>query len=167
MSEGIRSIVLGTAGLWIALGVALVLTLTRGRVMGDATQLRTAVRAAIIAVLVQGAHFAEELATGFHRRFPELLGLEPWPAGFFVSFNLFWLAIWGLSIWGLAARRWLALFPLWLLGVASVVNALAHPALSLRAGSYFPGLLSSLFVGIAGAVLLGHLVRVTDGRAGA
>ena len=124
-------------------------------------------RAAIIAVLVQGAHFAEELATGFHRRFPEVLGFEPWPVAFFVPFNLLWLAVWSLSIWGLAARQWTALFPLWFLGIASVANALAHPLLSFRAGAYFPGLVSSPFVGIAGAVLLAHLVRVTDGRAGA
>jgi len=167
MSEGTRSILLGTTGLWLAIGVALFLTLARGGVEGNAMQLRAAVRVAIVAVLLQGAHFAEELTTGFHRRFPELLGLEPWHVGFFISFNLFWLAIWGLSTWGLAARRWIALFPLWFLGIASVVNVLAHPLLSFRAGAYFPGLVSSLFVGIAGAVLLAHLVRATDGRAGA
>lgn len=167
MSEGTRSILLGTTGLWLAIGVALFLTLARGGVEGNAIQLRAAVRVAIVAVLLQGAHFAEELTTGFHRRFPELLGLEPWPVGFFVSFNLFWLAIWGLSIGAFAARRSIALFPLWFLGIASVANALAHPLLSLRAGGYFPGLLSSLIVGVAGAVLLAHLVRVTDRRAGA
>jgi hypothetical protein len=167
MSEGTRSILLGTTGLWLAIGVALVLTLARGGVEGNASHLRAAVRVAIVAVLLQGAHFAEELATGFHRRFPELLGLEPWPVAFFVSFNLLWLTIWGLSIWGLAPRRGIALFPLWFLGIASVANALAHPLLSLRTGGYFPGLVSSPFVGIAGAVLLAHLVRFTDGRAGA
>jgi hypothetical protein len=162
MSEELRSILLGTAGLWVVVVVALILTLARGGVGGSVAQVRAAIRTAIAAVLVQAAHFAEELATGFHRRFPELLGLEPWPAGFFVSFNLFWLAIWGVSIWGLAARRWIALFPLWFLGIASVANVLAHPLLSLLVGGYFPGLVSSPLAGLAGVVLLRHLVRLTD-----
>lgn len=161
MSEELRSILVGTAGLWAAVVVALILTLARGGVGGSVAQVRAAVRTAIAAVLVQAAHFAEELATGFHRRFPELLGLEPWPVAFFVSFNLFWLAIWGLSIGGLAARRSIALFPLWFLGIASVVNVLAHPLLSLRDGGYFPGVVSSLLLGLAGAILLRHLLRLT------
>jgi hypothetical protein len=161
MSEELRSILLGTAGLWAAAVAALFLTLARGGVGASGERLRAAVRLAIVAVLVQGAHFAEELATGFHERFPELFGLTPWPVGFFVSFNLFWLGIWGLSIWGLAARRWFAFFPLWFLAIASVANGLAHPLLSLRDGGYFPGLVSSPFVGIAGILLLRCLFQFT------
>lgn len=166
MNDELRSILLGTAGLWIAVVAALFLTLARGDVEASGERLRAAVRLAIVAVLVQAAHFAEELATGFHQRFPEMFGLTPWPVGFFVSFNLFWLGIWGLSIRGLTARRWCALFPLWFLGIASVANGLAHPPLSLRDGGYFPGLVSSPFVGIAGILLLRCLFQLTDRREG-
>ncbi|HLE84256.1 MAG TPA: hypothetical protein VJG13_07940 [Thermoanaerobaculia bacterium] len=89
MSEGLRSILLGTAGLWAAAAVALYLTLARRGIEVSGMQLWPAVRLAAVAVILQAAHFAEELAIGFHRRFPELLGLAQWPAGFFVSFNLF------------------------------------------------------------------------------
>jgi hypothetical protein len=117
MTAELRSILLGTAGLSVAGVVALLLTLARGGVVASRIELRAAVRLASAVVLVQAVHFAEELATGFHRRFPELLGLSPWSLPFFVSFNLVWLAIWGLSLWGLNTRRRAALFPLWFLGL--------------------------------------------------
>lgn len=164
MNEELGSILLGTAGLWIVVVVALVLTLVRGAIHASGSRLRTTVRVATVATLAQGAHFVEELATGFHRRFPELLGLEPWPLGFFVVFNLSWLLIWGLSTWSLAARRWAPLFPLWFLALAAVVNLVAHPLLALRQGGYFPGLLSSPFLGVAGGLLLLHLAHLTEHR---
>lgn len=163
MSDQLRSILVGTAGLSVAAVVSLLLTVVRGRVEASGTELRAAVRLAFVTTLVQAGHFAEELATGFHRLFPELLGLSPWSTGFFISFNLVWIAAWVLSLWGLAARRRVALFPLWFLGIAGVVNGLAHPALSLRAGGYFPGLATSPLVGVLGILLLRRLGRITDG----
>ena len=161
MSDQLRSILLGTAGLSVAAVIALLLTLLRGGVEASRQELRMAVRLAFITTLVQAGHFAEELATGFHRRFPELLGLSPWSLRFFVSFNLVWLAVWGLSLWGLAARRRIALFPLWFLGIGCVVNGLAHPALSVRTGGYFPGLVTSPLVGALGILLLRRLGLIT------
>lgn len=161
MSDQLRSILLGTAGLSVAAVIALLLTLFRGGVEASGRELRTAICLASITTLIQAGHFAEEWATGFHRRFPELLSLSPWSTEFFVSFNLVWLVVWGLSLWGLSARRRIALFPLWFLGIAGVVNGLAHPALSLRAGGYFPGLATSPLVGVAGIVLLRQLGMIT------
>jgi hypothetical protein len=165
MSEELRSILLGTAGLSVAALVAVFLTVTRGRVGASRAELRAAARLAAIAVVVQSAHFAEELATGFHRRFPGQLGLAPWPASFFVSFNLFWLVVWGLSCLGLAARRRAALAALWFLGIAALVNGVAHPLLSARASAYFPGLVTSPVLGIVGLVLLRRLASFTRGPA--
>jgi hypothetical protein len=91
-----------------------------------------------------------------------LLGLTPWSLRFFVSFNLFWLAIWSLSVWGLAARKRAALFPFWFLGIGCVANGLAHPLFSIITRGYFPGLVTSLVAGIVGVVLLRWLLRVTD-----
>lgn len=161
MNVEVRSILPSIAILGTVAAVALYLTLARGGVGGNGAQLRAAVPVAIVTVLLQGAHFAEELATDFHMHLPELFSRPPMPLGFFVWFNLSWLAIWSLSIWGLPARRRIALFPLWFLGIASVVNAMAHPLLAFRTGGYFPGLISSPFVGIGGAILLRRLLRLT------
>jgi hypothetical protein len=90
-----------------------------------------------------------------------LLGLSPWSLRFFVTFNLFWLAVWGLSLWGLKARWQAALFPLWFLGLGCLVNGLAHPAFSLRTGGYFPGLFTSPLVGLVGIFLLRRLSVIT------
>ena len=166
MSEGLRSILTGTAGLSVAAVIALLLTLARGGVDADPTRLRKAVRVTVVAILFQSAHFAEELATGFHERFPVLLGLAPWSLRFFVPFNLIWLALWTLSLFGLAARWRAALFPLWFLGLGCVANGIAHPLFSLRTGGYFPGLVTSPVVGIVGVFLLRRLSRVTDASSG-
>jgi hypothetical protein len=161
MSEELRSILVGTAGLSVAGVIALFLTLSRSGVEASEAELRAAGRLSAIAVLFQAAHFAEELATGFHLRFPPLLGLSPWSLGFFVTFNLFWLVVWSLSLWGLKARWRAALFPLWFLGLGCVVNGLAHPAFSLRTGGYFPGLFTSPLVGLVGIFLLQRLSVIT------
>jgi len=141
--------------------IALWVTISRGGVAADAAPVQSAVRVAATAVAAQAGHFIEELATGFHERFPAVFGLEPLSLPLFVSFNLLWLGIWALSAWGLARRRQVALFPLWFLGIASVANGLAHPLLALNAGGYFPGLATSPPVAAVGALLLARLSRVT------
>ncbi|HEX6748345.1 MAG TPA: hypothetical protein VF092_13700 [Longimicrobium sp.] len=160
--ESLRSIVIGTSGLAIGAVIALVLTLARGYADADEARLRHAVRLAFITIALQAGHFGEELETGFARRFPELLGLAPWPDLFFVLFNVFWLAIWTMSVPALFARRRAALFPLWFLGIAGVVNGIAHPLLAIRAGSYFPGLYTSPFVGMMAGMLLSSLAAITE-----
>lgn len=163
MNDGLGSIlpsaaVLGAAGL-----IALFLTLTRGWANQSKTHVRGAVQIALVAVLIQAAHFAEELLTGLHERLPALFGLAPMPLRFFVAFNLAWLVIWGVSAWGLARRCRAALFPLWFLGIACVANFLAHPSLSVLAGGYFPGLATSPVVGVLGVLLLRRLLLLTHG----
>lgn len=74
---------------------------------------------------------------------------------------LAWLAIWSLSAWGLAVRRRAAPFPLWFLGIAGLANGVAHPALSVLSGGYFPGLVTSPVFGLAGVLLLRRLLLVT------
>jgi len=161
LSDEVRSVLLGTAGLSIAGVAAIFLTLSRGGVAADRPQLRATIRLAIVTVLLQSAHFAEEYTTSFYHRFPELLGLTPWSLRFFVSFNLFWLAIWSVSIWGLAARRRAALFPLWFLAIGCLANGIVHPLFSIRTAGYFPGLLTAPFLGIVGFLLLRRLFLVT------
>jgi hypothetical protein len=139
----------------------MVLTLTRAQPRAEQGDIRAVVGLAAVTILLQTAHFAEELVTGFHRRFPEILGVAPWSSRFFVSFNLFWLGAWIVSIWGVTARRQSALFALWFLAIACVANGLAHPLLSARVGGYFPGLFTSPLIGIAGMLLLRRLLFAT------
>jgi hypothetical protein len=164
MGEDLRSILTGTAGLGIAAIAAIALTVARERVSQDPVKRRTAVRAAVVAILAQSAHFAEELATGFHERFPAQLGLSPWSVRFFIVFNLTCLVVWALSCRGLAAGRPPAVAALWFLGLAALLNGVAHPLLAIRAEAYFPGLLTSPFVGLAGILLVRRLALATRAR---
>lgn len=156
----------GTLPSVLALGslalVALGLTLSRFRLTGDRAELRSAAVWALLTTAAQALHFAEELATGFERALPGAFGLPPMSREGFVAFNVAWLLVWLASAWALT-RRWRpALFPLWFLALGCLLNGLAHPLLALRAGSYFPGLGTSLVVAVFGGLLLNRLRRLTS-----
>jgi hypothetical protein len=161
MGEELRSILAGTAGLSVAAAIAAWLTFARGPIVVGSASQRKAVGAAVLALVCQAAHFAEELVNDFPQHFPMILGLAPWSRSFFVSFNMSWLVIWGLSCWGAAAGLRVALFPIWFLGIASLANGFAHPLLSVRVNGYFPGLLTSPLVGVTGMVLLRQMALAT------
>ena len=161
MSETLQSVFIGTIPLDVMIIAAIALTVSRGVTDRDpAARSRTAWFAAG-ALAVQSVHFAEELATGFHYRFPELLGLHPWPVEFFASLNLFWIAVWAVSLIGLRAGLHAALFPVWFLAVGGTVNGIAHPLLALSAGGYFPGLWTCPLSGLSGVLLLRQLRWLT------
>lgn len=149
-----------TLGLWIAALAALLLSLSRPNIRSGRVRDIRAIAALVLAL--QALHFSEEYLHGFQRRFPELLGLAAWPEAFFVTFNVTWFAIWAAAIAALARFPRAALFPLWFLGIAAAVNGLAHPALAITVGGYFPGLWSSAFAGLAGFLLLHRLVAATS-----
>jgi hypothetical protein len=118
-----------------------------------------------LCVLIQGLHFAEEAATGFHESLGSLLGLPGMPFSVFVIFNLMWLGIWVASIPGLRSARGVAFFAAWFLAIAGMVNGIAHPLLAVAAGRYFPGLVSSPVIGLASLWLWLQLRRATRPRA--
>jgi hypothetical protein len=156
------SIFLGTLGLTLAALVAFILTFTRGAVAAERVpRIR---RIASVAILLQLGHFLEETEYQFYVRFPELLGLAPWPRQFFVAFNSSWLVVWLLSVVGVTAFQRASAFALWFLALASVANGIIHPLVSLSVAGYFPGLWSSPFVGILGAMLFVSLISATDTR---
>lgn len=161
MNDELSSILPSVAILGGAGVIALLLFYTRSWAEESRRHTQGAVQIAVVAVLAQAAHFTEELVTGFHERFPALFGLPPMPLGFFVPFNLAWLIIWSLCVWGLAARRRAALFPLWFLGIGCIANGVAHPSFSALTGGYFPGLVTSPVVGVLGVLLLRWLLVVT------
>jgi len=102
-----------------------------------------------VATGLQCIHFVEELATGFNEQFPNLLGLPSMSFTVFVVFNLVWIAIWIASIPGLRSARRVAFFAAWFLAIAGALNGIGHPLMAVAAGGYFPGLVSSPFVGLA------------------
>ena len=120
-----------------------------------------AARALAVAVGIQSVHFAEELATGFHERLGALLGLPGIPISIFIVFNLTWLGIWVASVPGLRSARTAAFFAAWFLAIAGIINGIAHPLLAVADGRYFPGLVSSPFIGVASVWLLLRLHAAT------
>ena len=128
----------------------------------EAARERSAASTALgIATAIQSVHFAEEWATGFHTRFPALLGLDPMPLSFFVSFNVAWIAVWIVSIPLVRRGRRPALFAAWFLALAGTLNGVAHPAMAIVSGGYFPGLITSPFIGLAGVILWRRLLEAT------
>ena len=161
--DELYSILAGTSGLTIAAVIALFLAMSR---RGDSPEVRRRLpRIVAAAIAVQSCHFFEEWATGFHIRFPQLLGLSPWSATFFVTFNLFWIVVWMLSVAGLRSRFIPAMFAVWFLAIGSVANGVAHPVFALTTGGYFPGLFTSPLVGAAGFWLLRALLTFTQSEA--
>jgi len=148
--------VLGLAAL-----AALLLVLGRCTPHENVAERRAAARALALAVVVQGIHFAEEAATGLHEQLPALFGLPSIPFSFFVIFNLAWLGIWVASVPGLLSARSDAFFAAWFLAIAGMFNGIAHPLLAIAGGGYFPGLVSSPFIGGASAWVWLRLRRAT------
>ena len=154
--------VLGLAAL-----AALLLVLSRRSPPEKVAERLAAARALALAVGVQSVHFAEEAATGFHERLGALLGLPGIPLSYFVVFNLTWLGIWVASVPGLRSARAAAFFAAWFLAIAGMFNGIAHPLLAIAAGEYFPGLVSSPFIGGASVWVWLRLRRATRPRGGA
>ena len=161
MPENLRSILLGTSVPNLALVVAIAITVHRPIRTEDPVALRSLLRVYGFAIAVQCIHFIEELTTGFYVKFPEFLGLEPWTAAFFTTFNLFWIAAWVLAAIALWKGIRVAIFMVWFLAIAAMVNAIAHPALALQAGGYFPGLITSPVLGVVGVLLWLRLLGIT------
>jgi hypothetical protein len=85
------------------------------------------------------------------------------PTGFFVAFNLAWIAFWIVSIPLLQRGLRPAFFAAWFIAIAGMLNALAHPWMAIASGGYFPGLVTSPAIGLAGVILWQRLQRATRG----
>lgn len=159
------SLIPSTLALGLAALAAALLAQHRPSPPGHGAERIAAARALALAVAVQAVHFAEETATGFHERFPALFDLPAMPLSVFVVFNLAWLAIWVASVPGLRSAGAVALFAAWFLAIAGTLNGIAHPLLAVAAGGYFPGLVTSPFIGGAGVLLWLRLRQATRPRA--
>lgn len=164
MDQTLRSEIVGTAGLTLAACAALLLAWLRTPRAGRVEERRRATLLFGVGISFQALHFAEEYSTGFYRLFPPLLGLAAWSPDFFLIFNLCWLGIWVCAAFGLRAGHRAAFFPAWFLSIASMINGVAHLLLAVRAGGYFPGLVTAPLVGIVGVWLYGRLMALTEPR---
>ena len=161
MNDTLQSILAGTAGLSVIALVSIAVAFTRDTVRQDGV--KSIQRICYVGVILHFFHFIEEAVMGFHLQFPALLDLVPWPLSFFIVFNFAWVVIWIVSIQLVAVSK-LAVGALWFLAIASLVNGLFHPAVALLLGDYFPGLYTSLLVGILGGVLVKYLCLYTARR---
>jgi len=161
MDANLRSEIFGTLGLTPACAIALLLALFR-RPSTSVALRRRVLPIFVVTLLFQTFHIAEEFATHFYSRFPLTFGLVPWPLSFFLAVNMSWLAIWSAAIFGLQVGARLAFFAAWFLALTAVANGIGHPLLSFEVRGYFPGLITSPLLGIAGAFLCVRLVAGTD-----
>lgn len=158
------SVVPSLVVLGIAAFFALRLAMRRQSTLEFTEERAAASRALAHATAIQCLHFAEEWATGLHIRFPALFSLEPMPLAFFVGFNLAWIAAWIVSVPLLKSARTPAFFAAWFLAIAGMLNGVAHPLMAVASGGYFPGLLTSPAIGLAGIRLWGRLRSATSRR---
>jgi len=135
--------------LGIAALAALALARHRPSIPEYVSERIAASHAIALSTAIQSFHFVEEALTGFHEKFPALFGLPSMPFSFFVTFNLIWIAIWIASVLALRMAWQTAFFAAWFLAIAGMMNGIAHPLMSLATGGYFPGLISSPFIGLA------------------
>jgi hypothetical protein len=167
VAVSIQSEIVGTSGLIVIVGVvALVLTWRRGLRVSSANGLRRTGRIFSVGLLFQIIHFLEEYSTGFHRLYPPVLGLTPWSSSFFLSINLFCIAIWVWALFSLKEGSRLGLAPIWFFALAGLANGIGHPLLAVYVGGYFPGLLTAPLVAFTGGWLFVRLLKTTAPRPG-
>lgn len=140
------------AGLYLALALAaLVLTALRRPRAG--VRIRSLLVAWLFAIACQSLHLTEEYITGFHEQMPDWLGLGAWSPRTLLLLNLVGMALWTLSVLGVAARLRIAWFPLWFFALAMMADGLWHPVLAVAGGGYFPGTVTALLVAVVGGVV--------------
>jgi hypothetical protein len=104
---------------------------------------------------LQFLHFTEEYLTDFVTAVPALLGQEPYPVDYWITFNMvayFLFALGGIAIF----RDWKEhmIVPLFFIVVGVLFNAAGHILLTLYTGGYFPGLFTAILYAYLGPVIL-------------
>ena len=161
MSDNVRSMVFGPSVLYGVAIVPLILTIARRPSKYSSEEMGRIIGLYLIGIACQCLHFTEEFVTGFYIRAPKFLSFVAWSTEFFVTFNLLWIALWLFGAAGIQRGIRIAFFPVWFFAIAMVGNAIWHPLLCLATGGYFPGLFTSPFAGVIGAILLSRLFKLT------
>ncbi len=108
---------------------------------------------------IQCLHFAEEYVTDFHVELPNLLGQEPYPLDYWLTFNMtayFFFIIGGIAIY--KKKKEYMILPLFFIVIGVLLNGLGHVLLSIYSGGYFPGLYSALLYVLLGPILIKRIV---------
>ena len=112
----------------------------------------------LLALGIQLLHFLEEYLTDFTSVMPRLVGDDPYPMDFWVTFNLvayFVFTVGGIIIYK-RWREWM-IIPLFFILVAVVFNGVGHLGLALYVRGYFPGFFTALIYLVIGPILLKRL----------
>ena len=99
----------------------------------------------LIALGVQMLHFAEEYLNGFVVEFPQVFSQEAYPEAYWVVFNMAAYAF--FLVGGIVLFKQikeLSVIPLFFILVGVILNPLAHLALTVYNGAYFPGVYTSI-----------------------
>jgi hypothetical protein len=130
------------------------LVLTRARPLAAHAMARgDAARSLALAVCAQAGHFAEEAVPCWGNR----------PCRSRSSWSSTW-AGWRSGrprCRGCGPGDLGAVFAAWFLAIAGLFNGIAHPLMAVAVGGYFPGLVTSPVIGVAGAALCIRLHRAT------
>ena len=161
MTAELESMLLAPVALYFFLFVALILWLTRPVYKSDRIERMNLVEILLLGLACQCAHFVEEFISGLHLLAPPLFDLAPLSAEYFVGLNLFWMGVWTIAAVGILRGFRIALLPVWFFGLIMSFNGIAHPALAIWTGGYFPGLVTSPVAGLAGLVILRKLHQMT------
>lgn len=110
----------------------------------------------LIALAIQFLHFAEEYLTGFVSKLPAIIGQEPYPLDYWVTFNMVAYSIFILGAIALHKNtRSYFIIPVFFIVVGVILNGVAHVLLSFYTGGYFPG----LFTAIIYIILIPFIIR--------
>lgn len=119
-----------------------------------------------LTIFAQVLHFLEELRTQLYVAFPTTFGFPPAQQSTFVWVNITALVIWVAALIAIREGIVIGLLPLWFLGFCELLNLFLHPYLALRAGGYYPGVVTAPIAGALGVLTLWELFRVSanDGQ---
>jgi hypothetical protein len=161
----LQTLVMGRAIVGLDAGLVLAFVFWRARPHLDADARRAVAAVYWPGLALQGAHFAEEWATGFARTLPGFFGYA-WSDARFAAFNLAWLAVFVAAGVGLRRGADLALLPIWFFAlVGGIGNGVLHVAAAVARGGYFPGVVTAPALFVVGVLLVRRLAAgVTPAR---
>jgi Protein of unknown function with HXXEE motif len=153
----LQAVVMGRAIWGLNAGLLLAFAVWRARPHLDPDARRAVAAVYWPGIALQGAHFAEEWASGFARTLPGFFGYA-WSDARFAAFNVAWLAVFVAAGIGLRRGVDLALLPIWFFAlVGGIGNGVLHVVAAVARGGYFPGLVTAPALLVVGLLLVRRL----------
>lgn len=114
----------------------------------------------LFALGVQLLHFGEEYIINFTLEMPKLINREAYSSGYWVAFNMvayFIFLLGGIALF--KQIKGLLIIPAFFIVVGVIFNSIAHIAISIYTGGYFPGLYTGLIYILMIPVLVKKLMK--------